>query len=166
MAQDTINNNLYVAGNLACQTFTPPSGCIGDSAIAGSAGIQSTKLTARREIVLADPSATAGASKQQTIHVIYGATGTLVDYSAGAVVPLGSGDTYTVDLYKNGSSILTAVISLASTDGARTLKAAGGFTSTSLADGDWLEVKTTYTHSSGTAPEGVTIRLTLDEAPQ
>ena len=166
MAQDTINNNLYVAGNLSCQTFSPPASCITDAAVAGNAAIASTKLTHRREIINADASATNGASKQQTVHVIRGATGTLVAFEAGAVTPLGSGDTYTVDLYKNGSSILSGTISLLSTDTARTLKAAAGFTSTSLVAGDWLEVKTTYSHSSGTAPQGVTIRLTLDEAPQ
>jgi len=166
MSQTIQNSDFYVAGNLSAKSFTPPVGSIGDAAVLGAAGVQASKLQHQYEPVYQQASGVNAVTETRTLHVVKGGTATVVDFAAGAVTPLTGNDTCTVDLKKNGTSILTSAISLASTDTARTLKSAAGYTSTALVAGDWLEVVVTVTHNTGTQPQGVAARLTLREDAQ
>lgn len=72
--------------------------------------------------------------------------------------------TLTVDLLKNGTTVLTAPVSTSSSDAVRALKGAT-FASTALADGDVLELNITATAGGGTLAVGMGAELTYDENP-
>ncbi|SRR6266849_5637342 len=170
MAQDQINNNLYVAGNISSQTMTIPAASVGDgqvqTASPASGSIQATKLQHQWEDVYAQgSSSTTAAADQKTLHVVRGTTGVVVDYRAGCVVPCVGNATITVDLWKNGVTILSSTISLSSSQTARQTVLAGGFTSTTLAAGDVLEVKITVNAGTGTLGQGLFAMLCIREDP-
>lgn len=99
-------------------------------------------------------SATTVVSATQVIHVCVGATGTVKTVEAGCVVPAIGTDTATVDVKKNGSTILSSTISLTSAQSARQM-VAGTISVAALVAGDVLEVIVTPTHSTGTLATGV-----------
>ena len=165
MAQVTLPTDLYVGGNVACKSFTPPAGCIADAAVQQNAAIQATKLQHQHQKGLAQNSNVAATSQRQPIHVVYGANATLVEFEAGAVVPATGNDTVTVDLWKNGSSVLTTPITLNSSQSARQLVAASLSTTTAVAS-DVFEVNIVYTHNTGAAPQGVFCQFVLQESAQ
>jgi hypothetical protein len=114
--------------------------------------------------VICDHATDCPAAKRQVIHRVRGATGTLVEFGVVATVAAGATTTVTVDLKKNGSSVLSSTIALDSTTAAFVLKLAGGFTSADLVVGDVLEVDVSL---SGTnEPRGVSCVLTVREDPQ
>jgi hypothetical protein len=93
-----------------------------------------------------------------------GATATVIKFLAGCIViPIGAA-TVTVDLRKNGSTILTGVITLNSSSISRIAQAATILT-TSAVVGDWFDVVVTATASTGTLPTGVFWQLEIDEDP-
>jgi hypothetical protein len=165
MAQTVIPTDLYVAGGLSAKSFTPPAGSITDAAVQTAAGIQASKLDHQYQPIYQQESSTNAVSERRVVHAVKGATATVVAFDAGAVVPLTGNDTCTIDLWKNGASILTAPIALANTDTARQIKN-GSLSSTSAVAGDVFEVRVVYTHNTGTAPQGVFARLTLQEDAQ
>ncbi len=166
MPYNSLVGDFNINGTLSCSHFAPPAASIGDAAIAGSAGIQASKLQHQHEPTYSQEAATNAASGTYAVHVVYGATGTVLDFKAGAAVVLTGNDTCTVDLLKNGASILTSPISLASTDTNYVTKTAPGFSSTSLVAGDVLSVKVTATHNAGALPKGVFAQVDLREDPQ
>lgn len=165
MSQIVLPTDLYVSGNLASKSFTPAAGCITDAAVQQNAGIQATKLQHQYEKGLAQASNVNAASQRQPIHVVYGANATIVEFEAGAIVPITGNDTVTVDLWKNGSSVLTAAITLNNTQSARQLVAASLASTTAVA-GDVFEVNIVYTHNTGTAPQGVFCQMVIQESAQ
>lgn len=165
MPQITFPVDLFVQGNFNAQGITLPASCVTNSQVAVAAGIAATKLQHRRTRMYADPATTTVASKRQTIHVVYGATGTLIAFRAGMITAAIGADTATIKLRKNGTDILSADISLTSATAAFATLAAAGFTSAGLVAGDVLEVDITPVHSSGTLGVGIFVQLILDEDP-
>lgn len=166
MSQQVVQSDLYVNGNLSSSTFTAPAASITDSMIQGAAGIQASKLQHQYEKPYSNGDAAATAvSEQRVLHVVRGATATVIEFGAGAIVPLVAPDTCTVDILKNGTSILSAAIALAAGDLARQFKT-GSLSGTSAVAGDVFEVKVTATHSSGTLPKGVFAQLKIREDAQ
>lgn len=94
----------------------------------------------------------------------YGTTATVLQFAAGSIAKAVGDSTVTIDLKKNGSSILSAVITLDSGNTNRLLETAT-LSSTALVAGDWLEIVITATVGTGTLPTGVFVRLLLDEDP-
>jgi hypothetical protein len=163
-----LDDDLYVDGNLSAKTVTLPASSVTDAMIAGSAGIKSTKVQQVRNLHWAFQDSTVTAAVcRQIVHALYGATGTILDFSVGAVTANVGGATVTIDLKKNGSSILTGTFTLDNTTPAFTLKANPGLTSSSLVAGDILEAAiTSATAGGGTIAKGVFCRLVLNEDPQ
>ncbi len=167
MAQSTITGDVYVTGSLNAGSNRPSAGSVADAQVAAFAGtttgIQADKLQHRAQKEYADESATLATSQARVIHVVRGIAGTVKDFYAGAVVPLVAPATTTVDLLKNGTTMLTAPISLAAADLAYAVKI-GTLASTALVAGDVLEVRIVV-GGAGTKPKGVIARLTLNEDP-
>lgn len=167
MAQSTFNTDIYVAGNISSKTWTPPAASVTDAAIVGAAGVQASKLQHQYEDTYVNTNAaTTAASEQKVLRVICGLTGILTDFKAGCVVVCAGAATITVDLWKNGSTILTAVITLNNTQSARQLVTAAGFTSNTVAVGDVLEVNVVATAGGGTIGKGCFARLNMREDAQ
>ena len=125
---------------------------ITNAMVSATAGVEATKLQHQHQHCrsLANHGATPAALRQ-TIATVRGTTGSVVRFEAGLVTALASGS-LTVDLYKNGSTILTAPIALNSsggTGGTAFDKVAATFASTTLAQGDVLEFVLAVSTPSG-----------------
>lgn len=166
MAQDTINNDLFINGTLTPIGFNPPSGCIDDGAVEASANIDTTKLKHRFYAQYAQGSAVAAAAAQQVIYVCNAssiADAEIVDFFVGNVVEAGTTTTITVKLLKNGTDILSADITLTNSGpAAYGVVHASGFTSTELVAGDVIEIQIVRTTGTN-YPEGVFATLVVDE---
>lgn len=164
MAQARIEQDLHVAGALTCRSFTAPAGSIDDSAIKAGAKVQASKLQHQHRLTYAQPNTTAVA-ETKAVYVCYGATGTIKDVRAGSIVACSGNATITVDVKKNGTSIMQSPIVLDSTNQARVAEAGTVATST-LAAGDLLEVVVTVNAGTGTLGTGLFVSITVEEDAQ
>ena len=163
MADSMHDGNLYVNGNLASKTFTPASGSIKNSSIEASAGIAASKLQHRFRVGHAQVHGSNASAERRVCHVVRGATATINSMRAGNVVAATGDSTVTIDLKKNGSTILSATIQLDTGNAAYALEAPSGFTSTALVQGDVLEIVQTVSAGTGTLPQGVFTVVEIDE---
>jgi hypothetical protein len=166
VAQAQIPTDLYLGGNFSCKQFTPPSGCITDAAILGAAGVQASKLQHQHQQRYAQNSTTTGAADQQVLHVVRGATATILELKVGAITAAVGAATATFDLLKNGTTILTATAVLGSGTANFATISPAGYTSTSLVTGDVLELKVTVAAGGGTIAKGLFALLSLREDAQ
>lgn len=159
----TINDNLFVNGPLSCLQFSPPAGCITDAAVSSASPLQTSKTQHRTHAKWGQPNTTA-TTETRTVYVNNGTTGTLIGFRAGSIVACLSTASITVDLKKNGTSMLTGVITLNSSSVARVAQAAA-LASSALVAGDWLEVVITATAGGGTLGTGFFCEAIIDETP-
>jgi hypothetical protein len=161
-----IEGDMIVTGNLQPVKLSPPNGSIANAAIAAAPGnyVDSDKLEAQRTLGWAQPN-TAATSETRTLHVVYGLTGQVAAFQAGSIAACIGAATVTIDLKKNGVSILSAPITLNSSNTAR-VAVAGTVTTAALAENDWLEVVITATAGGGTLATGVFCQAVLAEDPQ
>lgn len=175
MANTVLDGNVYVAGSLSANTFSPPASSITNTAIAaGATGsyIAATKVQHQQSInvELFGPTTTV-AAVTQWLYLVRGATGTIVSIEAAiAVVATGADRTITVDLHKSTgagafATVLSATIGFTNASAVRTM-VAGTISSASLVDGDILEVIVTVAGSAGAQATGLTVCLNVREDPQ
>ena len=143
----------YFSGNVKLNDVTLPAGCVEADDVEANAGIEATKLQHQHRPEFNQPNTTATA-ETRVVYRCYGATGTIVGFHAGSIVACAGAATITVDLRKNGVSVLTGVITLDSTNTARVAEA-GTLSVTTLVQGDVLEVVTTATAGGGTIGTGL-----------
>lgn len=169
----SFSGDLAVNGTVICTGFNGPAGFLTDAMIQAGAGVQATKLIHQYTKQYCQESATTVVSEARVVHIVYGNVGgmsqnanasTVVDFRAGCVVACLTTATITVDLLKNGASILSAPISLDHTVAAYA-KVAGVVSNTVLANGDVLEVKIVATAGGGTLGKGVFAEVTMRENP-
>ena len=139
-----------------------PNGSVTDAMVAALAGIAATKLQHVHRQEYAQGSASNAAAATQVIHVVLGSTATVVTIKAGAVVPAVGAATATINLYKNGSTILSSSITLNSSQSARQL-VSGTIASAGLVAGDVLEVVITATAGGGTLAQGLFVTVDIFE---
>ena len=139
-----------------------PSACVGNDQIKTGEAVQAEKLEHQHRAGYSQESATTAADESRVFHVVKGATGTLQAFSAGCVVANVGDSTITVDLLKNGVTVLTAPISLSVAEAAYEV-AAGVLSGTSVVVGDVLEVVIDATVGTGTLGKGVFASLDLHE---
>lgn len=161
----SITGDVNVIGAIRATSIQTATAAITDGMIVALAGIDASKLDHAHRVVYAQESATTAVAESRVVHVVVGATGTVNSISAGCVVPAVGAATCTVDLKKNGSSILTAPISIDSGDAARAL-VAGAISSAALAVGDVLEIVTTATAGGGTIGKGLFAAIDIFEDAQ
>ena len=105
--------NVTFAGNV-----TLPDGCVDKENVEPGAGVEATKQEHQHRAVYRQESDTTAAAESRVVHVVKGAAGTLQDFKAGSVVANVGDSTISVDLHKNGVTVLTAPIDLDSGDSA------------------------------------------------
>lgn len=164
MSQNTFSGNTYIDGNLSAKTFTPPAGSITNNAIAAATGIDATKLDHQYQKIHGQARGAINFAERKVLHVVHGATAEVVTFKCGNTVATTAGSSTTIDLLKNGTTILTATTVLNETNTAYTMEAAAGFTSTALVQGDVLEVNVTV--SGGAPGNGLFCLLTVREDAQ
>lgn len=167
MANPTrIEGDAYVSGNLGALTFTPPAGCITDASVIAAANLAATKLEHQFAKVYAQNGLVDSVADKRVIHYVYGATGSIVAFEAGSVVPCtGTTTTITVNLTKGGVSVLSAPIVLDSANQARVAEA-GTINNAALVDGDCLEVVVTVNAGDGAMGDGVFASCIIREKAQ
>lgn len=166
-APTTIQGDMVVNGNLSAKTQTLAAGSVNDSDVAAGAPgkfVAASKLEHQSVKHFSQGSAVVATSVAFSVHSVYGTTGVLLAFSAGCVVvPIGAA-TVTVDLKVNGTSLLSAPITLNSSSVARTPQFAT-FATTALVAGNLLEVVTVATAGGGTLPDGVYADAVITEDP-
>lgn len=154
--------SLHVTGTLSAATLAIPNGTITDSDVNAAAAVAATKLEHQHHATYAQ----AGNSADETkvIHTVWGSTCTLVGFEAGSVTPHAGADVCTIDLQKDGVSVLAAPITLDNANAAYTPEAAT-INTTAGADGDVYTVVQNFTTGAGTPATGVYATLTFREDP-
>ncbi len=159
----SIYGDVSITGRLMVQSFQLPSSAVNNAAVQALAGISASKLEHQYEKTFAQAIAIDCASEARVIHVVAGATGTLLSFKAGAVVVAGSTTTVDVDLKKNGTTVLTGTITLDNSQTAYQLVSAT-LASTAMAVGDVLSVHFTLTGTN--EPKGVFAQVNFREDAQ
>jgi hypothetical protein len=157
-----VPTDCVIQGGLSANTMAIPAGTVTNAMVNASAAIAASKLQQPVRKTYAQESATNAAAESRTLHLVVGATATIVAFSAGAIVAALTTATATVDLKKNGSSVLSAPISLSNSQTNRQA-VAGAVLSTALVVGDVLEAVFTATASGGTLAKGLYCELKLYE---
>jgi len=158
----TIENDFYASGTWTFRTIVLPSACILNANVGAGAAIAASKVVHRHiKHFHQDDSA---ASAIIPIHEVHGATGTIIGLKCGSVVVAIGAATVTIDLLKNGVSILTSVLVLDSANTIRVLEAAL-IANAALVDGDWLDLSITAAAGGGTLPTDMLYEFIWDEDP-
>jgi len=151
----TFNGDVTVVGTLFVRTgINIPDGSIPASKIPNGAGIDYTKLEHAYRSIYRQANGSAAIAETAVLTAIVGATATILSFKAGCITPCVGADTISVDLRKNGATILTAPISLTSGQAAYA-QVAAAVASAGLVAGDVLTVVITPNHTSGTLGQGV-----------
>lgn len=167
MASPTqFNSDVYVNGSLGCKTFSPPASSITNAAVVALAGIAASKLEHQYQRLFTQVHGSSATAERRVIHTVVGATGDIVSMRSGNVVAATGDSTVTIDLKKNGTTVLTATTQLDSGNAAYSWESAAGFTSTSLTQDDVLEIVQTVSAGTGTLPQGVYVELVIREDAQ
>lgn len=165
MAQTTLPTDLRVQGNLACTTFTPPAGCITNTAVVAGAGVEYTKLVHYFPARYQTATGTAVTAATHPIHIARGA-GTIVAVKAYCTVAPTGGDNVTIDVQKGNQStafatVLSSTVVLNSSDVNRQVND-GTLSTTTYAANDEFQAVVTV---SGTTGQGLCVVLYLAEEP-
>jgi hypothetical protein len=157
-----INDSLYVGGNLSAQSWTLPSGQIVNDNVSGTAGITTEKMSHRFRATVPCTKVGVDAATEAHVAFVAGTAGTLNSFKAGAVVVAGAATTVTVDLKKNGTTVLSAVATLDNSQVAYQLVTAT-LSVTAIVAGDVFTVH--FTLSGANEPQGVFAVMEADLLP-
>lgn len=173
MSQSYITSDLYVAGTITGKQNIPSAASVNDAAVVAGANIQATKLVHQYAPRVDQAPGVNVASATDLIHQVFASgTGvsTVAGFEATIITAITGNDTVTVDLQRSTgggafATVLTAPITINSATPAKTPQAAS-IASASLNNGDLLQVVVTYTHNTGTPPQGLIAQAFLRENPQ
>lgn len=154
--------DLTVRGTLRATTMVPSSQSVGDAECDAGDPITAEKLEHQYIARLAQVHGSAATAERRVVHCAYGA-GDVVDVRAGVVVAAIGDSTVTVDVKKNGTTILSAPIVLDATNLAYA-EETGSVSVAAFSAGDVLEVFTTVAAGTGTLPQGLYVNVVLHEA--
>lgn len=138
------------------------AGCVKKTHIEAEAGIEVTKLVHQHRAVWAKESDTTAVAEDYVIHIVKGTTGTLQTFAAGCVVAPTGTATITLDLHKNGVTVLTETFNVDSGDAAYAV-VAGTIDTAAVAADDVLEVIITVAAGDGAVGKGLFVYLDIHE---
>lgn len=161
MGQTRFDQDVHVNGTLSAKTLDIPASTIVDADVSSAADIGQGKLEHQHAKHYSQANA-AASDETRMLHVVYGASGTILDFRAGSIAKAVGDSTVTVDLKKNGTTVLSSVITLDNANTNRVAEA-GTLSVTTLTNGDVLEVVIDATIGTGTLPTGVFCELRLKE---
>lgn len=147
-------------------TLTLPSGIVTNANLVAYANLDISKLRHRVDETLSQGSATTAAAQSNPIYVAK-AAGTITGLEVGAVVANIGAAACTVDLKKNGTSVLTGGTPVSLTNAtAAYATVAASITTAAYAAGDVFELIITATAGGGTLAKGLFVKFEADEANQ
>lgn len=155
-----IDTDLNVQGHLTSRTMKIPSGTVTNDAVNGSAAIAATKIQKPRLLEYGQNG--TATTVTVPIYVTNGATATVQGIKAGSIAACSGAATITVDLRKNGSTILSSVITLDNANTARIMES-GTVSNSALVAADFLELVITATAGGGTLGTGLLVQVEIHE---
>ena len=158
---NVFDGDLVVRGTLKASAFQPPNGSIGNNQVGSADPIDASKLKHQYLARLVQPSGSSATAVTQAVHHAH-AAGSVVGVEVGAVVAATGADTVTVDVKKNGTTVLSGVVTLDSSTAAYAA-VLGAVAVTAYAAGDTFTAVVTPAHSTGTLPQGLFVSLVLRE---
>jgi hypothetical protein len=168
MSFSLIDGNLTVRGALSSESLSIPALTVTDAMVSATAGISAAKLEHEFRPTYAQEASANNAAETRVVWTAR-AAGVVQAFEVGLVTPpdtaSGSGGrTAIVDLKKNGTTILSATVTLNSTTVAYALSTAT-ISSSAYVDGDvFTVVVTAGVGTTGTYPKGVFAAMTVREA--
>jgi len=157
----TLTGDLIITGEILGPTgIAYPAGSIENVDINAAAAIAASKLQ-RGPIIMGNQSGTAA---DETIIALFckGATATLKSFTVSNLTACAGSTALTVDLKKNGTTVLSAVLTLDSSDAAFS-ESEGVITVPGLVNGDYLTVVIDVTQSgTDTIATGVFWQVEFD----
>lgn len=160
MAQ-RLEGNLHVDGTLSAKTLKPSDGSVTNASVASNAAIDAAKMDHRHRAHHAQ--ANSAAADETRMLFCARAAGSVVSFRAGSIAAATGNATCTIDLKKNGASILQDVITLDENSTNREAVDAT-ITEDDYVAGDLFEVVIDGTIGSGALPTGVFCDAEFDEA--
>lgn len=157
----TLNEDLRVRGRITSDAMTIPDSQIGDQQMNEDDPVTAAKLEHQHSQVYSQKHGTATVTERKVIHRAIGA-GTVFDVVAGCEVANVGDSTITVDLRKNGVSVLTTPISLTSADANFGVIPAGIATGPYAAD-SVFSVVVTATVGTGVLGQGLFVNVNFRE---
>jgi hypothetical protein len=155
-----VDGNLHVTGTLTAGDFTPPASSITNAAIEAGAGIAASKVQHQHQPVYS----TSGTVATSTVvlYVVRGATCTVEEVYTGSVAKAVGDSTVTVDVKKNGTTILSGVVTLDSGN-SNYVPEDGTVSVTSGVVDDVYTAVITATVGTGTLPTGFYVGMQVRE---
>ena len=138
MGVSRVDGDLIVSGQLSAQNMSLPASSVGDTQFKSADPLTAAKQQHQHRANYAQESGTTSATEARVMHVVKGATGSVVQFEAGSVTVCVGAATIVVDLLNNGVSILSAPITLDSGNSVRVAEA-GTIASAAVVDGDVLD---------------------------
>jgi hypothetical protein len=160
----TFPGDLIVLGRLLAGSMTLATNSVYDATVVAAANIAASKLEHQYQPVIPISNhATGAAVMRLPAYNVRGATGTITRFAISASVPAAAAGSATVDLLKNGTSVLSAPIVLDDTVAAN-VDVVATISTPGLVVGDRLDVSVTAI--AGTPPKGVGAWLQIREKAQ
>lgn len=136
--------------------------CVGDAQVNAANPIACAKLKHQHAVTKGQVHSTNASAERRVMHIVNGA-GVISKFRVTQTLAATGDSTATIDLYKNGASILSSTIVINNGQADRAITD-GALSSTTIAAGDVLEVVQTVSAGTGTPPRGVTWQLVTEEA--
>lgn len=165
MPNSKIDGDLFVTGTLQPTLFNAPASCIGDQNVNGSSPLQVSKSYQqyKRSLQQDYQAAAVAASSKPIIHVAQ-AAGSVYLIRAGLVVPCLGAAIVTIDLKKNGASILSSVLTL-NLSGIAYITSSGLVAVANYVANDVFELTIVATAGGGTLGQGLFVDTVFRELP-
>lgn len=133
------DGDTQVIGNLVVtEGIAAGDAYVDNAAVEAGAEISEAKHEHRVHALYSDQIGTNAATGGRVLYRCYATGATVLKFGAGSVVAAGAATTLTIDLKKNGASILSATFTLDNANTAYVIEDPAGFSSTSLVVGDVL----------------------------
>jgi hypothetical protein len=160
MATSRHEGNLHVVGRITSESMTIPDSTVTDDTVASDAGIGAEKLQHQYQPRYFQSGTAAAATA--VLHVVQGDTATLMAVDVGSVVAAVGDSTVTVDVKKNGTTVLSGTVQLDSGNSAY-VPEAGTVSVSNAVDGDVYTAVVTVSAGTGTLPTGLYVALKIRE---
>ena len=158
----TFNEDVIVRGTLIPSSVSLPANVITTSTqVQAGANLSADKTEQRVYPSWTQPN-TASTTETRTLFVARRA-GTVNEVIAGSIVAAIGDSTVTLDVKKNGTTILSAVITLDNANTARIIESGSISGAGTFVAGDWFEVVIVATINTGTLPTGVFVQCEVDQ---
>jgi len=162
MTLTTWDGDWHVGGRLTADTMVLPNDAVADAAVSSAAAIATHKLRHRHLAGLTQASATTATTTRIPVLVVRGSAAEVKALVAGLVSKNIGAATVTIDLLKNGVSVLSSPLVLTSTPVDYEVSSAA-INLPDLVQDDVLEVDVVAAAGGGTLGTGLFVEAVVDE---